>query len=152
MAELLSQTSENLRKQRLVDEKVRSNVMMYVIFIFSAIAVGAPILFGLSTFWVSVLNDVFGQIDIPDSAATAKLSLPMVSFASVTIDEGFILAYSIVTLILSSIMGSLIIGLIAKGKAKYGIKYIPALIIISLLVFLAVRAVISSLLGNLISP
>lgn len=151
LAELLSQTSENLRKQRLVDEKVRSNVMMYVIFIFSAIAIGAPILFGLSTFLVNVLNDVFGQIDIPDAAATAKLSLPIVSFASITIDENFILVYSIVTLVISSIMGSLIIGLIARGKAKYGVKYMPALIIISLLVFLAVRAIISNILGGLIN-
>ncbi|MFH1376140.1 MAG: type II secretion system F family protein [Candidatus Woesearchaeota archaeon] len=150
LAELLSQTSDNLRKQRLVDEKIRSNVMMYVIFIFAAIAIGAPILFGLSTFLVSVLNDVFGQVDIPDSAATSRLSLPMVSFSSMAVDESFILTYSIITLLISSIMGSLIIGLIAKGKVKYGVKYILPLSILSLVVFFIVRLIIGKFMGGLL--
>jgi Flp pilus assembly protein TadB len=56
LSELLSQTSDNLRKQGLIDEKIRSSVMMYSIFIFTAIAFGAPVLFGLSSFLVKVLG------------------------------------------------------------------------------------------------
>jgi pilus assembly protein TadC len=151
LSDLLSQTSENIRRQRLIEEKIRSNVMMYVIFIFAAIALGAPILFGLSSFLVNVLTSIFTKIDVPDAALTGRLSLPIISFSELTISKEFILKYSIVTLVTSSIMGSLIIGLIAKGKAKYGVKYIPFLILASLLVFFITRSIISNILSSLIS-
>src|SRR3989344_3196068 len=56
LAELLQQTANDLKNQRLVDKKVRSSVNMYVIFIFVATAFGAPLLFALSTFLVEVLT------------------------------------------------------------------------------------------------
>ena len=37
LSSLLEQTAENLRRQKLVEDKVRSNVLMYLIFIFVAI-------------------------------------------------------------------------------------------------------------------
>ncbi|MBS3172308.1 type II secretion system F family protein [Candidatus Woesearchaeota archaeon] len=150
LARLLDQTSANLKHQVLVDQKIRSNVMMYVIFIFSAICFGAPMLFGLSSFLAEVITDIFGTIDIPE-AASSRFAIPILNFSSSSINTNFIMTYIIVSIIISSIMGGFIIGLISKGKEKYGFRYIPILITISLLMFFLVRLIIGNIMGDLIN-
>ncbi|MBI2670889.1 hypothetical protein HYX18_02850, partial [Candidatus Woesearchaeota archaeon] len=56
--------------------------------------------------------------------------------------------YAILNLITTSILGSLVLGLIARGKAKYGARYIPIIVTFSLLIFFLVRKTVSSLLGD----
>lgn len=151
LAKLLDQTSFNLKHQKLVDEKVRSNVMMYVIFIFAAVAIGAPVLYGLSSFLVEVLTQIFGSVDIPENLPTQGLSLPVISLGNIGITKEFIMTYIITSLVISSVMGGLIVGLIAKGKEKYGFRYVPILIVASITVFIVVRLIIRSLLGDLLA-
>jgi len=143
LTDLLNQIAENLRQQRFVDEKIRSNVLMYVIFIFIAIGVGAPMLFGLSSFLISVLRDNLANIDVPESA-----SLP-ITFSQISITPGYIIFFSIVSLITSSIMGSMVLGLINGGQERKGVKLIPILVILALTVFFLARFLIGSLLGGL---
>lgn len=145
LAALLDQTARNLRREMLVDSRIRANVMMYVIFIFVAVCLGAPLLFGLSSFLVEVLTKILGSIQIPE---TASSSLP-ISFNSVSITPSFVIMFSIIFLITSSVLGSLTIGLISKGKERYGIKFIPILAVISLVVFILSRTAIKSMLGSL---
>src|SRR4030042_1953205 len=45
---LLEETAVNMRERNFIEKKSASNVLMYVIFIFFAVAIGAPLLFGLS--------------------------------------------------------------------------------------------------------
>ena len=146
LASLLEQTSHNLRQEGIVDSRIKANVMMYVIFISSAICFGAPLLFGLSSFLVEVLTKSFGAIQLPDTALTG--SLPM-SFTEVSIDTNFVVLFSVIFLITSSVLGSLILGLISKGKKRAGIKFMPALIVLSLSVFLLTRFAMRNLLGGL---
>ncbi|MFH1641411.1 MAG: type II secretion system F family protein [Nanoarchaeota archaeon] len=145
LASLLEQTAHNLRKEGIIDSRIRANVMMYVILIFAAVCFGSPVLFGLSTFLVEVMTTMLGTIQLPDSSST---SLP-ISFSEVTIDPAFVVQFSVVFLITSSILGSLILGLISKGKEREGIRYVPIVIAVSLAVFFIARIVISSLLGGL---
>jgi hypothetical protein len=150
LAKLLDQASSGLKHQQLVDQKVRSNVMMYVIFIFSAICFGAPVLFGLSSFLIDVLTEIFGNVEIP-AAASQQFSIPVISFQGTSTDRGFILTYIITSMFVSSVMGSLIIGLISKGKEKYGIRYIPILFVAALVVFFVARAVVSNIMSGLLT-
>src|SRR3989338_8580413 len=110
LAELLVQTATNLRQQRLVEQRVRSSVLVYVIFIFSAIAFGAPMLFGLSSFLVEVISDIFSKVQLPPQESAANLPL---SFTKVSVEPAFVNTYTIVSMLFTSIMGSLILGLIS---------------------------------------
>lgn len=144
LASLLSQTAQNLRNERLIEERVRANVLMYVIFIFSAIGFGAPLLFGLSSFLVETLTASLGKINIPEETA-AEFPLML---SKVTISPEFVLTYVIVSLVTTSILGAIVIGLIRKGREREGIKYIPLLLFVSLAVFFTVRFVVSNLMGS----
>ena len=143
LTDLLGQTSVNLRQERFLDEKIRTNVLMYVIFIFAAIGFGAPVLFGLSSFLIGILEKNLSLVELPQSAA-----LP-ITFSQNMVSSSFILTFSIVSLITTSILGSLVLGLISKGKEKYGIKFIPILLILTLSIFFLTRFLIGSLFGGL---
>lgn len=143
LAALLSQTAQNLRTQKFVEEKVKSNVLMYVIFIFSAIGFGAPLLFALSSFLVETLSKSLGNINIPEETAS---QLPL-TLSKVSISPNFVITYAIISLITTSILGSIVLGLIRKGKEREGIKYIPILLLFTLGVFFLVRIIISNVFG-----
>ncbi len=145
LASLLEQTARNLRQQRLVDSRIRANVMMYVIFIFVAVCFGAPLLFGLSSFLVEVLTTNLGAIDLPE---TSTMNLPM-NFTEVSISPDFVVMFSIVFLATAGVLGSLILGLISKGRERDGIRFMPILVALSISMFFLVRFVIKNLLGGL---
>jgi len=57
--------------------------------------------------------------------------------------------YSIVSIMMSSIMGSLVMGLIMKGKEKYGFRYIPILLLVTISIFFLIRKGLDLMLGGL---
>ena len=145
LAQLLSQTAQNLRNQKFVEEKIRASVFMYFIFIFSAIALGSPLLFSLSSFLAEVLTSNLGNLDIP---ASASANLP-ITLSGISVSMSFVMTFVIVSLITNSILGSLVLGLIRKGRERDGIKFIPVLIVLTLLIFFSVRLIIKSAFGSL---
>jgi archaeal flagellar protein FlaJ len=145
LASLLDQAAKNLRKQMLVDSKIRANVMMYVIFIFIAVCFGAPFLFGLSSFLVEVLTQNLADIQMPE---TTMMDFPM-TFSEISIDIGFVINFSLIFIATSAIFGSLIIGSISKGKEREGLKFLPILLALSIGIFLLLRFIIKNVLGGL---
>ena len=146
LADLLEHTAKNLRLKHIIDQKVRSGVLMYVIFIFIAICFGAPILFGLSSYLVDVLFTQFSQLALVEIPST--VSMPF-SISGIAIKQDFIIKYSIVSLISTSILGSFVLGLISKGKENAGVKFIPLFIILTVSLFFLVRFFMKITLGGL---
>jgi len=146
LASLLDQTARNLNQQRFVEQRIRSNVMMYFVFIFTAIGIGAPVLFGLSTFLVEVLTTTLSQIEIPTTAVAQSMPL---TFSKVSISVDFIVKFAILSMVTTAILGSLILGEIGKGSAKRGIRYIPILILIALTIYFLTRYIIGNSLRGL---
>ena len=144
LASLLEQTARNLRQEVLVDSRIRANVMMYVIFIFVAVCMGAPMLFGLSSFLVEVFSKNLSGFSLPENTAS---SLPL-SFSKISISPDFVVLFSITFLVTSAIFGSMILGLISKGHERDGIKFLPVLVILSLIVFFVIRYAIRKLLAG----
>ncbi len=146
LVSLLEETSEDLTQKRIVDKKVRTSVNLYVIFVSVAIGFGAPLLFGLSSYLMGILVDTLSKIKVPDET---RLNIPFTVSNVPSVTEGFVVGYSIVFLITASIFGSLMIGLITRGKEKYGVRYIPLLLALSLGVFFIIRLVIGNVFSGL---
>lgn len=145
LASLLDQTASDLRRQQLVDKKIRSSVNMYVIFIFIAAGIASPVLFGLSSYLVEVLTENFASVSVPE---TTSFDMPM-KFSDISISVQFVIRYAIVSMITTALMGSFILGLISEGKEKEGVKFIFPLILLSLGLFFLSRYLIGGLLGGL---
>ena len=151
LADLLDQTASDLRDQQLIHKEISAGVLMYVIFIFIAIGIGAPALFVVSTFLVKLL-----AININTISSQMPSELTSQSTISLSgIDEGFINfieKYAYISLMVSSIFGGIIMSLIRTGNAKGGVKYIVILIVISFgIYFVGSYIMNSTFAGMLIS-
>ncbi len=144
IATLLEQTSVNMRERGFVEKRAASNVLMYVIFIFIAVAVGTPLLFSLSTLLVETLTSLLSGIPTVESTG-----LPF-TLSTVNISITFVKYFSVVFIITTDILASLVLGLVSKGEEKQGLKYLLPLLTISLGIFFATRFFLSGFVSGLI--
>jgi len=134
---LLEETASNMRERNFVEKKAASNVLMYVIFIFFAVTIGAPLLFGLSTVLVEILTSI--MMDLPTEQASVALPFTL---SEISISVNFIIWFALAFLVATDILASLVLGLVSKGDEKEGVRYIIPLILISLAVFFIARFVL----------
>jgi archaeal flagellar protein FlaJ len=131
---LLEETAVNMRERSFIEKRPASNVLMYVIFIFFAVAVGAPLLFGLSSALVQILTNLLATIPTGEMPTNTPFTM-----TKITISVSFVTYLSLMFLIATSILASMIIGLVNKGEEKSGVKYALPLIAISTVVFFAIK-------------
>lgn len=154
IADLLIRLSDDLREQNSIQEEEKANTAMYVMLIFFSAAFGAPLLFGISTFIVEILSVQLSSVPTIDPSQLQGISgnglTGLAQGGAAAITPEFIMMFSIIMLFFSSIFSSLTIGVINSGKEKNGVKYIPIILIISFVLFFAVRLILTSFFGNLL--
>lgn len=153
MANLLIQLSDDLREQNALQEEVKGNVSMYVILIFFASVIGAPLMFGISSFIVKILSKQIGEMNsVPTESISGMSSQSSFGMGAggMAIQPEFILLFSLVTIALISFFGSLTIGIINSRSEKGGIKYIPIMLIASYIVYFIVSIILENTFKALI--
>ncbi len=142
ISDLLEQTAGNMKSKEILEKKSRSTILMYVIFIFFAVSVGAPVLFALSSVLVEIVIALTAKI--PDVAST-QMDLPF-TFNEINISLNFVIYFSIFFIIVSDFVSSMVLGLVRKGNSKEGLKYFLPLLGISLTLFFVVRSFLAKVL------
>jgi len=132
---LLETAGQNMREKEYLEKRAASNVLMYVIFIFIAVGIGAPFLFALSSILVEIIIGLTSKLSVTSSAQT---SLPF-TFTNVGLSINFVIYFALVFLVTIDVISSLLIGLVNKGSEKYGLRYALPLIITSLSMFFLIR-------------
>lgn len=150
LADLLDQISNDLRDQQMIQKEIRASVLMYVIFIVIALAIGAPILYAMSGFLVELLTKNMAMIasEMPKNIGGPGASAP-ISMASIQLDPSFITLYSLLSLIVSAFFGSMVIGLILKGEEREGFKYLVPLLLGSVSLYFIGGYVLETVLGGM---
>lgn len=148
LADLLDQTASDLRDQDMIKKEISAGVLMYVIFIFVAIAFGAPLLFAMSSFLVKLLTKNIEMISKGMPSGDLMSGAP-ISMTSTNLDSGFISFFALVSLTVTSIFGAIIMGLILKGDNKSGLKYLPILLGMALALYFAGSYVMDSVFGQM---
>ncbi len=153
IADLLIQLGSDLREENAMKDEISANISMYVILIFAAAIIGAPLLFGISSIIVGILVEQTSSISISPEQMDEYSSMSSVGrfmgLPTVNITESFIVTYSVVALTVTAIFASLTIGAMASGSEKEGIHYIPIVVIISVLLFSAIRFFLGGALGGI---
>jgi len=155
IANLLCQLSDDLKDQQSLDAEISSNISIYILLIlFSAIA-GAPLLFGISSFIVEVITSQLANtmaLDVSSVPATGNLAAikGFVSGGQSLISAGFIVFFSIVMLVFTTLFSALTIGVINNGKETGGIKFILPMLVGAFVLFFAARILLTQVFGNLI--
>ena len=145
LSDLLEQTAEDIQNTKLVKGEVQANVLMYAIFIFFAAGIGAPLLFGISTFLVETLTKQMGQFNLAETGIEGI----NIGRGTLAVTPDFLKMFAFISLAVTSLFGGVIIGIIKKGREKDGIKYFPILLFLSFGVFIFVRSSVSGIFGGL---
>ncbi len=143
LSALLQQLAEEMQTTKAVESEVRANVLMYAIFIFFAAGVGAPLLFGISTYLVGGVSQQLLTIQVPDSNVTP------ISAGTIAMSPGFLVMFAVIALAITSFFGGLIVGIVKKGEEKAGLKYIPMLLFMSLSIFFIVRSTLGGIFPDI---
>jgi hypothetical protein len=147
LANLLDGLANDIRQTRILKKEVQAFVMMYGIFIFFAAGIGAPLLYGISSYLVEMMQKLGGTVPVqPTLTGTSKF----MSFQAIKINQEFMRLYMLVSLGVTSLFGSLLMGLIQEGSEKAGLKYIPVLIFLSVSIFFITRFMIIQVFGNIV--
>jgi archaeal flagellar protein FlaJ len=137
LSSLLQQTAEDIQNTKLVQKEVRSNLLMYAIFIFFAVGFGAPMLFSISTYLVATVGTQMSTFQAGDAGGAAAQTLK--------VTPAFLTMFALIALVITSIFGGLIIGIIKGGSERAGLKIIPMLMVVSITVFFIVRMFVISI-------
>jgi hypothetical protein len=114
-------------------------------FIFIAIAIIAPVLYAVSTELASILSQL--SKSIAGQFLTTKS--PTLQLAPSIISENFLLMFSYTNLIVTGVFGSLMIALINRGNEKFGLRYIPIVLGVSLALFYIGGLVMKAFFGGI---
>ena len=141
IADLINKIAWNIKENQLLKKELAADVLTYAIFIGFASALAAPFLFALSYRIIIVMGDITSKIDI-GSLSTMSSKIALKAGQGVTPSD--FKKFSVIMLIVTSLISSSLISVIRKGSVKGGVKLIPFMIIISLLVFLVASAILTS--------
>jgi len=148
ISDLLDQTARNMKEKEILEKKSRSTILMYVIFIFFAVGVGAPTLFALSTVLVQIVVTLTASL--PETASATATSVPL-SFNEITISTGFVTYFAIIFIAVTDLISCFVIGLVQKGEGKMGLRYFIPLIVVSYSLFFLLKSFIGNIMADTIS-
>jgi archaeal flagellar protein FlaJ len=150
LADLLDETSSDIRDQQIIRKEISASVLMYVLFIFIAITIGAPLLFSMSSFLIGILTNNMAMIakEMPANFDSFGGAAP-IQMGGSQISGDFIYMYSLISMSLSAIFGGIIMGAILKGEEREGFKYVPVMLLIALILFHLGTWVLNSTLGGM---
>lgn len=147
LVSLFEETAVDIRRREGIRREVRANIIMYGIFITFAGCVGAPALYALSGFLVSTISRLGSMARIPEDISSR---LPLQIGMSAEISSEFLMLFSVAAIIITTVFGGLILGLISSGKESSGAKYIPILLLVSLSLYFIASFGVRALFGSLV--
>ncbi|MBW2964737.1 type II secretion system F family protein [Candidatus Woesearchaeota archaeon] len=134
LGDLLNKISSNIQETNLLKKEMAANVTTYVIFITFATVFAAPFLFGMAYQLITVIQEVFSRVDISPGAVSG---FP-INISQGSLDIRDFQTFAVVSLMITSFFSAIIISAIKKGNVKGGLKYIPAFMISSVVLFFLV--------------
>jgi flagellar protein FlaJ len=153
LADLLDQTADDMRDQQIIQKEITASVLMYAMFIGIAIAIGAPLLFSMSSFLLELLvknMDIISS-QMPASLKTMASNVMPVTASAISIKPEFARMYSLISICISTLFGCLVMGLILKGEETAGLKYLPVILPVAIALFYLASYLLRTFLGGMMN-
>ena len=131
MESILENTASHIREVLSLKKHIRAEVTVQMLFIIFAAVIAAPLMFGVSTVIIEKMSSigVSFQTGVPSNLGS---NLPNPS--AIASSAKYMLPYALIAIMINSLFASFIIGLIKDGRKITGLKYFPAILLISMLV------------------
>lgn len=126
LANLLESSANSLRQTQEMKKELLSNTKMYVIFVVFVVVIASPLLLSVSVQFLKMIT----KIQAESAASGIGAATGQVSFlsAQIAITPEFMILAAYTLLLINSLLSSLFIGVLVKGKATSGINRFPLLL------------------------
>ncbi|MFH0986992.1 MAG: type II secretion system F family protein, partial [Candidatus Micrarchaeota archaeon] len=149
IASLLTRIAQDLRNNQYLQREIVSATSMYTLFIVFAAVIASPGLFAISAVYGGTTEMLASQQAV-DPGMTEALDM------SVTVSQGSSISpeemhtFSLGCIIVTTLFGGLLIGMIKQGSVKKGLKYVPIFVIGAVGIYFAVYLTMNSLIVSLV--
>lgn len=137
---LLNDIANDIRETQALKKDMQTKTKTYMAFILFTVIFGTPLLLAISIHFVGVVSE-FSEIQSLSSEQSASFDLGIGGGA--TIDQGYLSILAYVLLGMTTLLASLLLGVINKGKAASGISFFLPLMVIVFLLFTGFRYAVS---------
>lgn len=144
-AKLLESSAKDIRNSLELRKEINSNIRMYVIFILMAAVVGAPLLFSISVYMSETTAEMWEGTNMDDMETGGQIGL---TFQEPAVETAFFETFSVMAIIVINFFAALIISEIRNANIKEGVKYIPFMVIVSVVLFFVIKNGLASLMGG----
>ncbi|MEM4335520.1 MAG: type II secretion system F family protein [Candidatus Anstonellales archaeon] len=147
VATILERTAEEAREGMLVKKEIQASLIIYIIFLFFAAAIGTPFLFAVSEKLLVVLHSAFAFV--PQTAETSALTGLTPTSPPITAKDFHY--FALFSMLVTSLFGSFIIGVIQTGSRNQGLRYFPFILLIAYLVFFFASSLLDAFFAGFIA-
>ena len=144
---LLEENATDIRRRQAVAKEIKANTMMYAIFIAFAGCLGAPGLYALSGYLAITTTKLSPDTSMSDDIFSRS---SFIQLGGIQLSPEFLFQFSILAILITTLFGGIILGLISSGRERDGLKYAPILTVIAILVFFGANFVINTLFSTML--
>ena len=149
LATLLDETANDVRQLQSIRKEIKANVTMYIIFIFFAAGIGAPLLYAVSSHLVSMMTKIGAIASVGEELVPTAAQIP-IKFSAPEVSMNTLFWFCISAIAITTFFGGLILGLIEAGRETAGIRFVVLLLVLGLSVFLIARHLLAGMFGGFI--
>lgn len=145
IAQLLENTSNDLRRTQDLKQELESSTKTYVIFVAFVMVVATPLLMAVSVSFVELITNIQSQAALSGSADAGGLGF---LGGTISITPAFLEGMAFVLLAGNAILAGLFMGMIGQSKPLLGLRYTLPMLGVSMVVFWISRVFLGALLGS----
>ncbi|VVB73391.1 Type II secretion system (T2SS), protein F [uncultured archaeon] len=144
LGRLLLSVADDLREMNKLQKELETATRGYAYFIGFLVVFGVPMLLGVSSVFIQLTSKQMMSSDF-SSVNSALGGIPIGFGASTSqLDSGSVDLVFMMLLAVSSLSAGLMFGVLWQGEIRYGVRYLPLLLPVSIVMFVIVRSVVAS--------
>jgi archaeal flagellar protein FlaJ len=134
LATLLEELGKDIADTRNLKKELVTNTKTYSMFIIFTVIIGTPMLMAVSIHFLEIVS----EMQLTTGTSTAGFGLDFLA-GDISITPDFLIKISYAMFVLTSLLATMLLGVIKEGKAKYGLRYVIPMLIGTFGVFFTVR-------------
>ncbi len=144
---ILENLASNVLQNETIRNDMKAQVRSYSLFIFLASCIAAPLLYGVSSFLISILDSIGSLSSAAGQVPSTGIGL-FSSFSLPNIPATLVIMIATINVIITTTASALLQGVLNTGNAKDGLKSIPIFVLLGLGIFFAVRLGVASFFAS----
>jgi len=145
VATLLEKSAWDARQIQILHKEISEMMLMYVVFIVFASAVGGPVLYALSSQLIGITNTIWSAITEQNPQGFSTAGMMFLQPKPPTVSTQDFYYFSLISTVMVTLSASFIIAVINTGSMVNGFKYAPFFIGLGLAVYFVVTTAFNML-------